>query len=139
MVEINNLTFTKISEEFLKKVAVGILKEEGKKDYYLSVALVGLSRIKKLNKKYLNRDYGTDILAFPETDKFPKINNLGEIIICLQVVKKNAKRINTSFKGELARVLIHGILHLLGYDHEKSDKGAKIMEKKENYYLKKTF
>ena len=139
MVEINNLTFTKISKEFLKKVAVGILKGEGKKDYYLSVALVGLSRIKKLNKKYLNRDYGTDVLAFPETDKFPGINNLGEIIICLQMVKKNAKRINTSFKEELARVLIHGILHLLGYDHEKSDKGAKVMEKKENYYLKKTF
>jgi len=60
---------------------------------------------------------------------------LGEIVICLREVKKNARRFNSTFKKELVRVLIHGILHLLGYDHEKLEKEAEKMEEKENYYL----
>jgi len=87
-------------------------------------------------------------LAFPESkvlmEKFrvgptKKIRGLGEIVICLSEVKKNAKRFSLTFEKELARVLIHGILHLLGYDHEKSKEGEREMEKKENYYLEKVF
>lgn len=139
MIEINNLTFTSISKSYLKKVSETVLKGEGKKNFYLSIALIGVSRIKKLNKKYLKRDYPTDVLVFPETEGCLKINNLGEIIICPQVVKKNAKKFKLTFKKELSKVLIHGILHLLGYDHEKSRKEAEKMERRENYYLKKMF
>lgn len=137
MVEINNLTFTSVDKSFLKKVTKSILKNEGKKDCYLSVALIGVLRMKKLNKKYLKRDYPTDVLVFPEKESYPEINNLGEVIICLQTVKRNAKRFNFTFKRELSKILVHGILHLLGYDHEKSKKESELMEKKENYYLKK--
>ena len=66
-----------------------------------------------------------------------KIQNLGEIVICPQVIKKNAKKFKSPFKKELVRVLIHGILHLLGHNHEKSKKDAKIMEEKQDFYLKK--
>lgn len=137
MIEINNLTFTSVNENFLKKVAKTVLRKEGKKNFYLSIALIGALRMKRLNKKCLKRNYATDILAFPETEKHPKINNLGEIIICLQIVKKNAKKFGSTFKKELSKVLIHGILHLLGYDHKKSFKEAEKMEGKENHYLKK--
>jgi len=103
--------------------------------------LADLEKIKALNKKYLKRNRPTDVLAFPEPESFPQKSkenfNLGEIIICPQQVKKNAKKYNLSFKKELARVLTHGILHLLGYNHEASPKKAKEMEKKENYYLSK--
>lgn len=68
-----------------------------------------------------------------------KIQGLGEIIICLSEVKKNAKKFNSSFEKELNRVLIHGILHLLRYDHEKSDEEARKMEEKEKYYFSKIF
>lgn len=139
MIEINNLIFTPVDENFLKKAAENVLKGEGKKKFYLSIALIGRSRMKELNKKYLKRNYATDVLAFPETEKHPQINILGEVIVCPQVIKSNAKKFNFVFKKELCKVLIHGILHLLGYGHEKSAKEAEKMERKENYYLKKMF
>ena len=135
MIEINNLVFPKVNKKFLKKVAKTVLKNEGKKNFCLSIALIGNSRMKKLNKKYLKRNYSTDVLSFPEVESCPKSNNLGEIIICPQVVKSNAKKYNLSFKEEISKVLIHSILHLLGYDHEKLKKDAKLMEEKEKYYL----
>jgi len=120
MVEINNLTTVSIDEEFLKKVAEKVLEGEKAKGE-LSIALVGQGRIRELNKKYRGKNRVTDVLAFPS-------NGLGEIVICLREVKKNAKRFGSSFEKELATCLIHGILHLLGYDHEK-------MEEKQKYYL----
>jgi len=107
----------------------------------LSIALVGQGRIRELNKKYLGKNRATDVLSFGQNQK-PKTKKqelnelgLGEVVICLREVKKNAKRYGTTFEKELAKVLIHGILHLLGYDHEKSEMEAEKMEEKENYYL----
>jgi probable rRNA maturation factor len=133
MIEINNLTTVSVDEEFLKKVAKEVLEKETPVQKTgtrgdLSIALVGQGRIRELNKKYRGKNRVTDVLAFPG-------NGLGEIVICLREVKKNAKRFNTTFKKELARVLIHGLLHLLGEDHEKSEAEAKTMEEKQNYYL----
>lgn len=139
MVEIKNLTQTSFDENFLKKTVNNVLKREGKKNSYVSLVLVGSVRMKRLNKKYLKRNYPTDVLAFPETEKHPGINILGEIIICPQTVKKNARRFNSSFGKELIKILIHGLLHLLGYDHEESVKEAEKMGEKEAYYLKKMF
>ena len=143
MIEINNLTTVSIDGEFLKKVAEKVLEKENKKDSDLSIALVGQGRIRELNKMYRGENRVTDVLAFPgEITKkgkftFPleKIAGLGEIVICLREVKKNAKNFDSTFEKELAQVLIHGILHLLGYDHEKSEEKAKEMEKKQQYYL----
>ncbi len=153
MIEINNLTTNQINESFLKNVAEAVLEGESaswrKEKADLSIVLVGQTRIRKLNKKYRGKNQITDVLSFG--------NGLNEIVICLREVQKNAKRFTpleiagsknkrrkkepltgfeSTFKQELARVLIHGILHLLGYDHEKSKKEAKKMEEKENYCLK---
>jgi probable rRNA maturation factor len=126
MIEVNNLTPYSINKRFLKKIAEIILRNKKKN---LSIALVGQKRIKELNKIYRRKNRLTDVLSFEDEE------TLGEIIICPSEVKKNAKRFNSSFKKELKRVLIHGILHLLGYDHEVSIKKANEMEKKQNYYL----
>lgn len=148
MIEINNLTASSIDKDFLKKVAKKVLASK-KKEVTLSIALVGSERIKKLNKKYRKRNKVTDILSFGQTSAFAKASadkkkflsfpknglELGEVVICPQVVKKNAKKYHTNFKKELARVLIHGILHLLGYEHEKGGAGAKKMEEEEEYCL----
>ncbi len=128
MIEVNNLTpLSGVDEKFLKGVAKIVLKGENKKEAKLSVAFIGEGRIKELNKKYRGKNKATDVLSFGE--------GLNEIVICYSEVKKNAKRYNSTFKKELAQVLIHGILHLLGYEHEKGEKEAKKMEKKQKYYL----
>jgi len=144
MIEINNLTTIQIEEEFLKKIVQKVLESEKEGNKNLSIALVGQGRIRELNKRYIGKNRVTDILAFPNKDYNPPATSsqpsvgplgLGEVVICLREVKKNAKRFSSTFEKELVRVLIHGILHLLGYDHEKSEAQAKKMEEKQNYYL----
>jgi len=158
MIEINNLTTNPVDEEFLRKVVKKVLKKENKEGADLSIALVGQGRMRKLNKKYKRKNRVTDILAFPDKDAThpspsqPSVGppGLGEIVICLSEVKKNARRFGLpsqilqgktwegeAFEKELATCLIHGILHLLGYNHEKSEMGAEKMRKKEEYYLSK--
>lgn len=128
MIEVNNLTTSQVDENFVKRVAEKVLKGE-KKQGNVSIAFIGEGRMRKLNKKYRKKNKVTDVLAFGE--------GLGEIVICLREVKKNAKKFNSSFQKELARVLIHGTLHLLSYDHEKSEREGKKMEETEKHYLKK--
>ncbi len=127
-IDINNLTSFKINGSFLKKIIEKILRKEGKNDCSVSIALVDEKKIKEINKKYRKREKVTDVLSFSycESDGFCKDCMLGEIIVCPSQVKKEKK--------ELTEVLIHGVLHLLGYDHEKNEKEAKIMEKKEKNY-----
>ena len=137
MIEINNLTGGQVDEEFLKKIAEKVLKEENEEKKELSIALVGQGRMRELNKKYRRKNRVTDVLTSGQNSKFKFNQALGEIVICLREVKKNAKRYSSTFERELARVLIHGILHLLGHDHEKNKTEAEKMSKKENYYLSK--
>ncbi len=127
MIEVNNLTTNPIDEEFLKQVAKKVLEGETEKKDNLSIVLVGQGRMRELNKKYRKKNKVTDVLTFGD--------GLNEIVICLREVKKNAKGFKSSFEKELARVLIHGILHLSGYNHERSEMRAKKMEEKQNYYL----
>jgi len=139
MIEVNNLTANLIDENFLKEVAKIVLEGEKKGNVELSIALVGSGRTRELNKKYRGKNRVTDVLAFGKNQKSPTLPsnklNLGEIIICLSEVKKNAKRFNSTFEKELAFCLIHGILHLLGYDHEISNEKKQEMEQKQNHYL----
>ena len=143
MITISNLTRSRVNKKSLKQVAEKVLKGENRKGSDLSIVLVGPTRIQSLNKKYRSKDRPTDVLAFGQSQKFPVIprgrRELGEIIICPRVVRRNAKRFNSTFKKEMARVLIHGALHLFGYDHEKGRKQAKKMEEKQNFYLSKMF
>ena len=113
MIEIRNLTKQKVDEKFLERVAKKVLKGENRKEIDLSIALVSEARIKKLNKKYRGKNKVTDVLSFGD--------GLNEIIICPAVIKT---------KKELASVLIHGILHILGREH------SKLMQNKEEYYAK---
>ena len=123
MIEINNLTTNPVDEEFLGKACQKVLESEKQENKNLSIVLVGQGRIRELNKRYRGKNRATDVLAFPNQEL-----GLGEIVICLREVKENAKRFSSTFEKELARILIHGILHLLGYDHEKSEAQAQKVE-----------
>lgn len=133
MIEINNATKFTVDKKLFTGLAKIILKGENKQ-IDLSVAFIPPEEIKKVNKKYRNKNKPTDVLAF---EPISKISNLAEIVICIEVVKENAKKFNNTFKKELVKVFIHGVLHVLGYDHEKSEKEALKMEEKEKFYLSK--
>ena len=147
MIEINNLTTIPIDEDFIKKIVKKVLVGEDKERKRLSIALVGPNEIKKANKKYRKKNQATDVLSFPDSEisieKFEMFavqerESLGEIIICPKKVKKNAKKYGLDFETEFVKVLIHGILHLLGYDHEEPKENEK-MKNKQDFYLSKMF
>lgn len=103
----------------LKKIILKILAEKKIKLADLSVVFVSAQKIAALNKKYLHRSYATDVLAFDflEEKASNKKNQIcGEVIISTDAVIKNSKEFNTHIDAELALYVIHGILHLLGYD-----------------------
>jgi probable rRNA maturation factor len=128
MILINNLTTVPVDEKFVKKIVKIVLKGEKKEKGEISIAFVGSERIRELNRKYRGRNKTTDILSFGG-------DGSGELVICLKQVKKNSKIFKSTFNRELARVLTHGTLHLLGYEHEKSERDKDKMMAKEEYYL----
>jgi probable rRNA maturation factor len=135
VIEINNLTNFVVDKKFFTGVAKKVLKGENRERENLSIAFVGPNEIQKLNKKYRKIDKPTDVLSFEKVSSFKE--ETAEIIICPQIVRENAKESKLSLKKELAKILIHGILHVLGYDHEKSTKEADIMAEKEKLYFNK--
>jgi len=144
MIEVSVSNFSKIAvrKSFLEKVArLFFKKEKVAKPISLSVVLVSEKEIKRLNAKYRHKKEVTDVLSFNlrEGFKFPlnswKNDLIGEIVICPRRVELQAKDFGNSFYGELAKVLVHGILHLLGFNHEKGGKEAKVMIGKEKEYL----
>lgn len=93
------------------------------KHQILTIVFFNPSPAKALNFKFRKRNYATDILSF-EGDG---VESLGELVLCPQVLHRQAQEHDLSFHQELGYMLIHGVLHLLGYDHEKSKKEEKIM------------
>lgn len=151
MILIKNFTHNKLDQKYLNKVAEKTLQViKIKKSVEISLVITGEKRIKSLNKKFRGADKITDVLSFGNEEaedkrkgnKFKKaikfinplseILYLGEIFICYPQAEKQARQKNHSVKKELNILLIHGILHLAGYNHkeeyEKSE--MKIIEKK---------
>ena len=79
--------------------------------------------VKKLNKKFLNKDYYTDVISFNETND--KIIS-GNIAISVDRVKENSKKFKCTFQDEMRRVMIHGLLHFMGYKDESDEEISKI-------------
>lgn len=124
MIEVNNLTLKKIDLNRVRSIILETLRLEKRvDDKEVSVAIVNSYEIEKINSKYRNINQPTDVLSFEGEG-----NILGEIIICPDEIQKNGE----NFDNELKRVLIHGTLHLLNYDHEK-DQGEMI-KKQEKYF-----
>ncbi len=94
-------------------------------DSQLTVVFLDTAKAKKLNQQFRKKNYATDVLSFQGDEG----RNLGELVLCPQVLKKQAKEHKHSFEAELGYMLIHGVLHLLGYEHEKSKKEAQKMFK----------
>ena len=115
-------------DEFSKKFNIS-------KNFYFTVHSINEDESKKINKKTFNKNFPTDVLSFPLYNNINSINNLdknmsedmGDMFVCRNVIKKNAKIYNKDFSEELQYIVIHGLLHLIGYSHKKNDK-LKIYE-----------
>ncbi|MFN0117184.1 MAG: rRNA maturation RNase YbeY [Elusimicrobiota bacterium] len=112
------------SLNFIKKTISIIFKIEKKKlTGDLNIIFVDKKNIKKINMEFLNEKNSTDVIAFPyEIQKNITDQVFGDIYICVQEATLNAKEYSQSIKKELVRLIVHGTLHLLGYDdHKKKD------------------
>lgn len=124
-----SFTFTEKfkSKKWLKKV----LKEEKKREGNINIIFTNNTLIQHLNIKYLSREYFTDVIAFDYQEE-NKIS--GDIYISIDTVKENSKRYECPFHIELKRVIVHGLLHLIGYKDKTRKEKIEIKEK-ETFYL----
>src|SRR5438874_5913115 len=118
----------------MREVAPAVLEGEGVKEAELSLAFVDNVTIHRLNKQYLEHDEPTDILTFPLSE--PNAKRLaGELVIGAEVAREHAQSRGHDVQVELALYVIHGILHLCGFN-DKSPQDAQEMRARERHYLK---
>lgn len=125
MLNLINQSEIRMPRQWIESCFQFISQELKLKNQELTVVFMDPAPAKKINKTYRQRNYATDVLSFESENP----GELGELLICPQVIEKQAQEHELSFKAELAYMLIHGVLHLLGYDHEKSAKDAAKMFK----------
>ena len=154
-VEINDYALSKNFKRLLLKLVKTANKYSkfNQRKIQIDISFVDKQEIKKLNKEYRNIDKETDVLSFPTLNLKPmqQINikdykddidpetkhlMLGDIIICEAVAKEHAEEYGHSFEREVCYLIVHGFLHLLGYDHMEED-DKKIMRALEEAVLKK--
>ena len=138
----------------LDRLARAILSDVGEASAELGVLFVGDQRMRGLNRRYRGKDCTTDVLAFamresftPHASRFDKLtvpsqvegrltpDMLGDVVIAVPTAVRQAKQGQRSLDEELTALLVHGILHLCGYDHERSEKDARRMQRRERMIL----
>ena len=108
----------------------------------LSVLFVGDHAMRSLNRKYRGKDRTTDVLSFSLREgMFPSIQPqvLGDIVISIPAARRQANEAGHSLGREIDQLLVHGLLHLMGYDHDRGRGSAEAMKKKESQLLKKLY
>lgn len=136
---IQNLQHTqKIDLREIRKKAQKILDILGVPEKELSILLTDDPKIAELNQKYLRRARPTNVIAFPmQEGPHSEINPqiAGDVVISVETAQREATAAGLSLNSVLEMLLVHGILHLFGYDHERSDRQARRMEGKEEEIL----
>jgi probable rRNA maturation factor len=125
-----------VESKLLSKIAHRALEVLGLSKVELSIALVSDAQIKRLNKLYRNKDRPTDVLSFPIGEKVEDWLILGDIAISVDTAKRQAKELGHSLEEELKRLLVHGLVHLLGYDHELGGEEEKKFFELEEFVLR---
>jgi len=125
-----------VESKLLSKIAHRALEVLGLNKAELSIALVSDTQIKRLNKLYRNKDKPTDVLSFPIGEKVNGWLILGDIVISVDTAKRQAQELGYSLEEELKRLLVHGLVHLLGYDHELGGEEEKKFFELEEFVLR---
>lgn len=122
----------------LKRTVRSLLKAVGEEGSSISVSLVDDARIRELNKQHRGKDKPTDVLSFPliestltgeTTDTAePAIDErmIGDIVISVETARRQAADYDANLQDEIDRLLIHGVLHIMGHDHEEADERARM-------------
>ena len=131
----NQQTQQKLRKIPLRKVARKILSVSGCPEAQLSILIVDDSLIQEINRDYLDKDRPTNVISFAMQEGEGggvQPDLLGDVVISAETAARDAGEANTTFESELYFLLLHGILHLLGYDHERGTQAeAKRMEARE--------
>jgi probable rRNA maturation factor len=122
-----------VDRKRMREAARAVLEGEGVADYEISLAFVDNPTIHRLNLRYLQHDEPTDVLSFPLSEGGRKL--AGELVIGAEVALAQARERGHDVQAELALYVIHGLLHLCGFD-DGDDEGAAAMRARERHYLK---
>lgn len=108
---------TGLFRKYVGELSLSVAEAEGK---WVSVAFISDDRMKQLNDMFRGKNTTTDVLSFPhEPDEFdPDKDNLGDIVISAEQAQKQATENGLTLEGEIKQLILHGLLHLCGYDHE---------------------
>ncbi len=134
--QIINETDAEIDQRSLYNLITHILQAEKLlTETVLNVVFVNNHTIHQLNKRFLDRDRPTDVLSFNvHTEYLPgDLKILGDVYVSVDQASLQAKEFNVTFMEEIARLVTHGILHLIGYDHENNEDEKKMIRLTENY------
>jgi len=129
-----------VGQEEISRITQAILNDLGCPEGELSILIVDDPQIAVINKEYLNREGPTNVIAFPMregefSDITPEL--LGDVVISADTARKEGELSGASMEERFTELLIHGILHLFGYDHETTQEEADRMEKKSLALLKR--
>lgn len=127
-VEVNNKIKAKINISLVKKISEKFLQKYRLTSHEVSIAFVSDQRIRELNRCYRHQDKITDVLSFAGEDKY-----LGEIIIDYRQIVRQAKRYDKTIKAELIFILVHGLLHLSGYNDDTEVERLKMIKRGEKF------
>lgn len=121
-----------LDEPHLAALARHVLEAEGVDPAgELSILFVGRDHIRRLNARYAGDDYATDVLAFPMMEDDEESVLLGDVVVCPEIARENAAKAGGTLESELRTLVVHGTLHLLGYDHQNDSQRA-AMDKRTN-------
>jgi probable rRNA maturation factor len=130
-----------LDETRLTSLARFTLESEEVEEGELSLLFVTADHIRRLNARFANNDYATDVLAFPmmegddeDEDDIGAETVLGDVVVCPSVAQENAEKVGHPLANELDLLVVHGTLHLLGYDHQNDIQKA-AMQKRQGEIL----
>ena len=121
----------------LTELAARILNDSGRSDAELSILITNDEEICSLNRVYRSMDRPTDVLSFSQLEgegPVLAVQLLGDVVISWETAQRQALELEHTVPVELKRLLIHGFLHLLGFDHERDEEAARVMKKEEAKY-----
>ena len=131
-VDLHNKSSIEFNQESIRGLLEMVLSENKHQSADINIIITDDDSLRQMKKEYFNQDVYTDVIAFNiDEDPFE-----GELYISYDRVKDNAEKFNDSFEGEFKRILIHGTLHLCGFDDQTKEDKSRMTSMEENYLKK---
>ncbi|MDW8033218.1 MAG: rRNA maturation RNase YbeY [Aquificaceae bacterium] len=125
----------KLKVRWLREIVSRLLELEGLQGVELNLYLTDDPTTRKLNREYRGKDKATDVLSFPFGEQAGDYRLLGEIVLSLDTAERQARELGHGLEEEIKRLVVHGFVHLLGYDHEQGEEEERVFREKEERLL----